>query len=294
MAKMPSAEPQIGVPLVTRLVAEEFPHLAQHPLHSPAEGWDNVIFRLGGHLAVRLPRREVAVPLAENEHRWLPGIGERVSIPVPVPLLTGRPTAYYPWPWSIVSWIDGASVGGMPVASRTALAASLAEYIGELHRTAPADAPRNPVRGVPLASRDAAVMSRLSGSAVPRSGELLPLWERLRLTEVWRGKPLWLHGDLHPGNLLASEGNLTGVIDFGDLTAGDPATDLATAWLTFDSAGREAFLARLPAAYRSDTALLDRSRGWALSLATAFATLSDDNPAMAATGAHAIDQVLEE
>jgi len=35
------------------------------------------------------------------------------------------------------------------------------------------------------------------------------------------GPPLWLHGDLHPGNVLVSDGCLSGVIDFGDLTSGD-------------------------------------------------------------------------
>jgi aminoglycoside phosphotransferase (APT) family kinase protein len=38
---------------------------------------------------------------------------------------------------------------------------------------------------------------------------------------------VWLDGDLHPGNMLVIGGRLSGVIDFGDLTSGDPATDLA-------------------------------------------------------------------
>ena len=35
-------------------------------------------------------------------------------------------------------------------------------------------------------------------------------------------------------NLVTRGGTLAAVIDFGDLTAGDPATDLAAAWLVFD------------------------------------------------------------
>ena len=51
----------------------------------------------------------------------------------------------------------------------------------------------------------------------------------------WPGPPLWVHGDLHPANLLVTaDGTLRAVLDFGDVTAGDPAVDLATAWLTFD------------------------------------------------------------
>jgi aminoglycoside phosphotransferase (APT) family kinase protein len=49
----------------------------------------------------------------------------------------------------------------------------------------------------------------------------------------WDGPPIWLHGDLHPFNLVVNQGRLSAVIDFGDLCAGDPATDLAVAWMLF-------------------------------------------------------------
>ena len=58
----------------------------------------------------------------------------------------------------------------------------------------------------------------------------------------WSGPPLWLHGDLHPANILVdATGHLRAVLDFGDLTAGDPATDLAVAWLAFEPEARAAF-----------------------------------------------------
>ena len=121
---------------------------------------------------------------------------------------------------------------------------------------------------------------------------MLPLWLQLRDTPRWSGGSVWLHGDMHPGNLLVRDGRLSGVVDFGDLTAGDPASDLAVAWLAFDARGRERFLAALPERYQADAALLRRARGWALSLATAFTAHSDDNPEMAAIGAHAVEEVL--
>lgn len=32
---------------------------------------------------------------------------------------------------------------------------------------------------------------------------------------VWHGEPTWLHGDLHPANVIVRDGTLAGVIDFG-------------------------------------------------------------------------------
>lgn len=292
MANMPSAEVDIDRALVARLLASQFPELASLPLHSVTGGWDNALIRLGTDLAVRLPRRAAAVPLADHEHRWLPEIALRISAPVPAPVRVGRRSDLFPWPWSVVPWIAGRSVATVPVAERGGLAPDLALFIGQMHVPAPEDAPPNPVRGVPLRHRDQAVRERMR--VVSPAAELLPLWIRLRDTAPWGHAPVWLHGDLHPANLLIREGRLAGIVDFGDLTAGDPATDLAVAWLAFDARDRETFWSGLPAQYRTDGALRDRARGWALVMATAFAAHSDDNPGMAALGAHAIGEVLRE
>lgn len=75
----------------------------------------------------------------------------------------------------------------------------------------------------------------------------------------WTGHPVWLHGDLHPANMVVADGTLRAVIDFGDLTSGDPATDLATAWLTFNAAGRRAFVGRVQKRRPADTATWQRA-----------------------------------
>src|SRR5258708_7646775 len=40
----------------------------------------------------------------------------------------------------------------------------------------------------------------------------------------WDGPAVWMHGDLHPANLLVTDGQLSGVLDFGLLAVGDPAS----------------------------------------------------------------------
>ncbi|MEO6605045.1 MAG: phosphotransferase, partial [Aeromicrobium sp.] len=86
-----------------------------------------------------------------------------------------------------------------------------------------------------------------------------------------------------------ADDGLAALIDFGDLTAGDPATDLAIAWLAFDAEGRAAYRA---AHYPVDDATWLRARAWAAALTCALLLFSDDNPEMAAIGRHGLTEVL--
>jgi aminoglycoside phosphotransferase (APT) family kinase protein len=207
---------------------------------------------------------------------------------VPVPIRVGAPSDAFPWAWSVVPWFDGLPASTLQPAGRRAWARALADFIADLHLPAPEDAPANPYRGVPLAARDAVVRPRLT--SFEASGRLLAVWESALRAPPWDGPPVWLHGDLHPANLIVRDRRLAAVIDFIDLTSGDPATDLATAWLTFDAAGRADFRAALDArcGHRAET--WARARGWALALASAIA--DDTNRAMAALAAHTLRHVL--
>jgi aminoglycoside phosphotransferase (APT) family kinase protein len=152
----------------------------------------------------------------------------------------------------------------------------------------------NPVRGVPLAARDQDVRRRLDGGSVPRAGEARALWDELCSVPAWPGQALWLHGDLHPANLITGGGRLAAVVDFGDLTAGDPATDLAAAWLVFDGAGRRIFRKSLEVRRDFDAETWRRARGWALNMATALLANSDDSPLLRQVGGYALGQVLDQ
>jgi len=295
----PAADIDVDAGLVRRLIRAQHDDLAG-PLTLIANGWDNVLYRLGDDLCVRLPRRRVAAELILNEQRWLPVLAGHVNVPIPVPVRTGVPSREYPWAWTITRWFEGRPAADVAVADRGAIAIALAEFMAGLHTPAPADAPVNPVRGVPLASRGGAVRQRLATGAIPRAGELRQIWEGLLAVPPRAGPPLWLHGDPHPANFLLAPGpdgrgmGLSAVLDFGDLTGGDPATDLAAAWLVFGPDDRAAFRAHLDRLTGTDPGTWQRARGWALSLGTAIAVNSGDNPRMAAIAGHALDQVLLE
>ncbi|MCG2620457.1 aminoglycoside phosphotransferase family protein [Arthrobacter sp. I2-34] len=298
MANLPAAEADLTEGQVRELLAGQFPDLAALPLRLVANGWDNAVFRLGDWLAVRLPRRAAAAQLVLHEQVWLPRLAAGLSgldVAVPVPLRCGTPSPSYPWPWSVVRWFEGTTADVQVAAQRRHWAGRLAAVVDALQRPAPPDAPANPVRGVPLADRDQAVRQRLEAPAaaqLPRAAQALELWEELCAVRAWDGPALWLHGDLHPANLITDGGRLAAVVDFGDLTAGDPATDLAAAWLVFDAAGRRVFRQALAFRRDLDAATWRRARGWALNIATALLANSDDSPGLRRIGAFALDQVL--
>jgi aminoglycoside phosphotransferase (APT) family kinase protein len=69
----------------------------------------------------------------------------------------------------------------------------------------------------------------------------------------------WLHGDLHSQNVLVLRGKISAIIDWGDISGGDAATDLVVAWSLFETrADRE----RLLEQYRPEQALLERGIAW--------------------------------
>jgi aminoglycoside phosphotransferase (APT) family kinase protein len=285
---MPEAEVEIDTDLVGALLRDQHPDLATRSVTFLANGWDNAMYRIGDDLIVRLPRRQVAVRLIEHEWRWLPSLAAHLPLPIPAPIRRGEPSELFPWPWTIVPWIDGEPIGLGDRLDHTATARALGEFLRAMHRPAPAHAPVNAVRGIPLPDRDEVTQRWLD--AIDASTDVRARWDVLRDTTPHAGPAVWLHGDLHPLNILVTNGVPTGVIDFGDLTSGDPATDLSVAWLLFDDADHRALLVE---AYGGrDDDLAARAEGWALALGVAYVANGADHPVLSELGHRAIARVM--
>lgn len=261
MSGKPVAEFDFTEPVLRGLLERQHADLADLPLVRVDSGWDNEVWRLGDRLAVRLPRREAAARLARNEQRWLPVLAPTLPLAVPAPVRLGEPDASYPWCWSIVEWFEGRCADLAP--PQGASVDRFVEFLRALHVPAPADAPANPLRGVPLAERHDALWRRVERLEADRAvvlPGLLSVWERGLAARPGRQR-VWLHGDLHAQNILTRRGRIEAILDWGDLCAADAAVDLASIWSVYqDPLDRERALQR----YAPDQPMLERAMSWAV------------------------------
>ncbi|BBC36545.1 hypothetical protein SGFS_078390 [Streptomyces graminofaciens] len=293
-ARLHADELDIDETLVRRLLARQFPHWAGLPLTpAPAAGTDNVMYRLGDDMVVRLPRKPDGAAQADKEHRWLPRLAPLLPLPVPEPLGKGEPGEGYPLPWSVLRWLDGENAYDAPITELAAGADMLGGFVAALRKV---DAIGGPVsfRGGPVGVEDRWVRDAIRELGADGSVDAVAataLWEETLALPQWTGDPVWVHADLLPGNLLTRGGRLGAVIDFGGLGVGDPACDLMPAWTLFTSGTR----ARFREAADADDATWARGRGWALCFGlVAEHYYRDKGHVLAEVGRRAVGEVLTE
>jgi aminoglycoside phosphotransferase (APT) family kinase protein len=292
--KMHADEVDTDESLVRRLLAAQFPQWADLPI-SPVSsaGTDNALYRLGDEMVARLPRIQGATGQADKESRWLPKLAPHLPLAIPVPLAQGTPGEGYPYPWAVCRWLPGENATFDRIADPRQAAVDLAHFIAALQRIDATGVPGNlGSRGVPLATRDDYTRAAIASAhdlGLIDAGAVTAAWEAALQAPAWDGPPVWLHGDLQSGNLLAAQGRLSAVIDFGCLNTGDPATDVMTAWQYLPAEVREDFRAALVV----DDATWTRGRGWALSTSiVALPYYHETNPVLAGISRRAINEVL--
>lgn len=279
--------------VVRGLLHDQAPELAGLPLGSRHAGHDNVTIRLGDALAVRLPRDGFGARLILHEHQGLTAVGE-LPLPVPRTVVLGAPGPGFPHPWRVVPWLDGTPAADA-VLDQPATAAALGRFLHALHIPAPADAPSNTWRGIPLAERTAGTAPRLA--RIGAAGILPPaqvdavqdLLEDAATLPPWAGGPRWVHGDLHARNVLVADGCPSAVIDFGDIHGGDPAIDLVAAWFLLDPDHHRVLRAAAP---HLDDDTWARGGAWALHIAAVVLDDVRDDPAFIARARRAVVNVL--
>ena len=189
-------------------------------------GWDYAVFQVDGAWLVRVPRTAPA----RTHLAWEMPVLDRLAptLPLAVPHYVRRAR------WAgVYRRLPGAAGPSCPPQA----GAAVGRWLAALHAAAlegpPSPAAHEPRRQRRWQRRFAKLGARLDAFAWPHlsaaAARAAQHWYRGRLA-AWEREPppmALIHGDLAPEHLLAVDGRITGVIDFGDLTYGDPALDFA-------------------------------------------------------------------
>lgn len=276
-------------PLARRLLAEQHPRWADLPLRLvDSFGTDHDVYRLGDDLSLRLPRTAWAARQAAKEAVWLPVIGPRLPLAVPEVVALGAPTAQYPHPWSVQTWLPGTDVVANVPRPEVAVR-DLAAFVRALRAVEPR-AGDAAALGRPGTLRDSdaevrGLIARLGDRIAARS--TLAAWEESVDAGPAPAATL-THSDLLPGNVLADGERLTGIIDRGGLAVADPALDLLPCWYLLP----ETMARDYADAVGADEAARLRGRGWALRKAVqALPYYWDTNPGMVRLATRALRRI---
>ena len=249
---------------VNELIKEQFPQWADLPVTPVAtSGWDNRTFHLGSDKLIRLPSAKEYEAQVDKEQYWLPQLAPLLPLSIPKPLALGRPSRFYPWKWSVYKLIPGKDAASINIKDLNIIAGKLADFLLALHcidiKNAPMPGEHNFYRGGALNTYDLQTRQALNTLKNIDKAKAIKLWDEAIHT-AREDQPVWIHGDISPGNLLIEADKLSAVIDFGLMAVGDPACDLAIAWTFFNKSSRELFQKKL----NLDKNTWHRGQAWAL------------------------------
>lgn len=255
----------INADLVKKLIKEQFPQWSNLDIKPVKNGGnDNRTFHLGEELSVRLPSEEAYSYQVEKEQKWLPILAEKLSFTIPTPIAKGVANEDYPWSWSIYKWLEGETLSYKKIDGLSQFAKDLGTFLNEFQAIDASEGPlagqHNFYRGGSLLIYDKESRNSIENNKNSFDLHILnEIWD-LALDSKWVSNPVWVHGDIAPGNILVKDGKLSAVIDFGILGVGDPSCDAAIAWTFFDETSRGEFKKVL----NIDGGTWNRARGWAL------------------------------
>lgn len=248
-----------------------FPRFSVHAITFLAEGWGSSAWEVNGDYVFRFPKYREITPGLLREIGALPVLAEGLPLPVP----------HFEFVWRGGSAYNGLFVGyrkipGIPLipahlsaSAVTGLASQLAEFLTALHRF-----PRQRLAGLGIPDASAAdwrrrytalyesVRARIFPLLEPhRWRNLAAIWDRFLQDDAnFRFAPVLLHADLSGEHILfdVQHACITGVVDWEDITVGDPALDFTGLFCDY---GRS-FAARVLTAYQgpADSAILARAR----------------------------------
>ena len=171
-------------------------------------------------------------------------LAPHLPLAVPLPVAAGEPEEAFPYPWGVVQWLPGELATLDRLDDPVQAALDLAAFVRALQAVDPTGGPTH------SGGSRSATRTRWSESGSPASAaRSTPTPSPKRGTACmaapdYDGPPVWFHGDLAYLNLLAQDGKLSAVIDWGTCGVGDPRIETRSRGRLFPPDARQAYRGR--------------------------------------------------
>lgn len=182
------------------------------------------------------------------------------------------------------------------LADSTDTATDLAKFLTALQQFTPGELSEDEISQDLITERPLAARDRDTRAAIAQVQDAFPasalteLWDAALAVPGWELPPVWFHGDFHAGNLVAVDGRIGAVIDFGALGIGNPACDIAIAFGFMSPRIRSVFCDAMGV----DDATWTRARGWAVAGGlNAYTSYGATNPGLAKRTKREVMDALE-
>ena len=254
------------------LIKQNFPQLAIQTVKPITKGWDSFVLEVNDEFIFRFPTREDVIEPFYRELRLLPVLEQLLSTPIPHFEYVGRDsTNYYPYPFVGYRKIGGFALDDTRITPEQllTLVPAIAIFLNELHNFPIAKALQLGVQEHTASSWREMYQERYA-DLQRRIFPLLDTGLRTKSEQLWENflgnkaiftfQPKLIHCDLSGEHIFydPTDGTITGVIDWGDVTIGDPALD----FVGLHRVGGKAFIENILMRYHStvDTAFWQRIR----------------------------------
>ncbi|MES2142391.1 MAG: phosphotransferase [Pseudomonadota bacterium] len=246
MNKKWQADIVVNEGLVVKLLRAQFPTLELTEISCIGEGWDNCAFLVNQTIIFRFPRRKIAVELIEQENKLLKHLQSYFTLQIPNPIFLGRSSEEYPYSFHGYQLIKGLPAEEALLTSQQRLASlqPLALFLRKLHSIGEKQALEmgaKPHSGKTMATFQERVNQlvalgyRIDEQQIQQEIKVI---QEIKLSNF----KCLVHGDLYCRHLIFNEGQLTGIIDWGDVGISSPAMDLAVIWTFYPKKYHPLFL----------------------------------------------------
>ena len=228
----------IDVDKAIALIQRNFPQVTIQTVHPITRGWDSFVLEVNDELIFRFPMRDDVIAYLRKEMTLLPVLEPALSTPIPHFDYIGHGDANYSF-----MFVGYRKLVGIPLEDESitkeqlvALALALANFLSQLHSFPVARAVETGVQHqTPEQWRE--LYNERYLELQKHVFPLLDMELRIKSVRLWEDflnnrdifvfQPALIHSDLACEHILcdAERGVLTGVIDWGDASIGDPALD---------------------------------------------------------------------